>query len=300
MILMGLLAGIAGQSAVTRPSPPPPIIVIPRSYSALLPEIAVPAVRATPGQSLPTLFSSNDYPVAALRDGEMGTTAVVLAIAPDGRVSQCSIATSSGSASLDSATCSILVRRARFTPARDGDGNAAEDRFASRIRWILPPRPPTPFADHRTALVFTTDAAGAVMACRVEGSTDSSGNDRLCAAMMPQARAIVSQAARTSVMADRELVLEQGFLIGGPESARHIGQRPGETLGMQFALVLEIDPAGAISYCGSDRDGDDRQRVTAACADTVKRKFVPADSATGDQSVRRGVRYWASYTRPIG
>jgi protein TonB len=87
---------------------------------------------------LPGLFSTDDYPQSAIRNEEQGTTAVRLTIGPDGRVSDCSITSSSGSSALDSATCNILKRRARFTPAKDQAGNPVSDTFPQRIRWELP------------------------------------------------------------------------------------------------------------------------------------------------------------------
>jgi protein TonB len=84
------------------------------------------------------LFSNDDYPAAALRNEEQGTTVVRLTIGPDGRVSDCAISSSSGSSSLDNTTCSILRRRARFTPAKDQAGNPISDTYTQRIRWEIP------------------------------------------------------------------------------------------------------------------------------------------------------------------
>ena len=87
---------------------------------------------------LPGLFSTDDYPEAALRRNEQGTVAFSLAVDRHGRGGQCIIASSSGSAILDQATCDILRRRARFVPARDASGNAVADLTNGRIRWQLP------------------------------------------------------------------------------------------------------------------------------------------------------------------
>jgi len=88
--------------------------------------------------NLPSLFSTDDYPQSAIRNEEQGTTAVRLSIGPDGRVAECSITSSSGSSALDSATCNIIKRRARYTPARDSAGNATTGTDTTRIRWVLP------------------------------------------------------------------------------------------------------------------------------------------------------------------
>jgi protein TonB len=85
-----------------------------------------------------TLFSADDYPAEAQVRGEEGTVRAKLDIDTRGRVSKCSIIQSSGHASLDEATCQILRRRARFTPARDVDGKAVPDSVTTPpVVWRL-------------------------------------------------------------------------------------------------------------------------------------------------------------------
>jgi protein TonB len=45
---------------------------------------------------------------------------------------------SSGSAALDSASCRILRSRARFTPARAGDGHPTAGEVVHTRIWTLP------------------------------------------------------------------------------------------------------------------------------------------------------------------
>ncbi|MFL6733952.1 MAG: energy transducer TonB [Sphingomicrobium sp.] len=84
------------------------------------------------------LFSANDYPAEAQRDGEEGTVRAELTIDQRGRVRRCTIVASSSHSSLDNATCRILARRARFTPARDVNGDAVRDTVLTPpIVWRL-------------------------------------------------------------------------------------------------------------------------------------------------------------------
>lgn len=84
------------------------------------------------------LFSGDDYPAAAIRRNETGSVRARLAIGTDGTVTGCSIVESSGSATLDRATCNVLKGRARFTPARDSSGRAASDSYLTpAIVWKL-------------------------------------------------------------------------------------------------------------------------------------------------------------------
>lgn len=87
---------------------------------------------------LRSLFSVDDYPADAQRKGEEGTVQAELAVDAAGRTVACTVLHSSGSASLDSATCALLQRRARFLPARDVDGKAVPDRVTTPpIVWRL-------------------------------------------------------------------------------------------------------------------------------------------------------------------
>ena len=93
---------------------------------------------APPRANLSALISSADYPVAALRAEQQGTVEFRLDVSAEGRVTGCTITSSSGSSALDSATCSLLVRRARFTPALDRQGRPTTGTVESRIRWAIP------------------------------------------------------------------------------------------------------------------------------------------------------------------
>lgn len=104
------------------PAPPPPRIVPPQRARA----------------NLNSYFSADDYPAAALRGNDQGTTGFSLTIGPNGRVTECSVTSSSGSSALDQATCRILRSRARYTPARDSSGNPTSGRDSGRVTWRLP------------------------------------------------------------------------------------------------------------------------------------------------------------------
>jgi len=110
------------REIVSPPPPPKPMTVEPARAKA----------------NLGSYVSDSDYPAAAIRGEEQGTTRFRLAIGPDGRVANCTVTGTSGSSALDRATCTIMQKRARFTPARDSSGNAVGDSVSSAIRWVLP------------------------------------------------------------------------------------------------------------------------------------------------------------------
>ena len=119
------------------PPAPPPISIAPPAPAApppprIQPKGAVP--KGNPGNWATT----NDYPTRALREERAGVTGFRVGVGADGRVTNCSVTSSSGSPDLDEATCSNVTRRARFNPATDGEGQPTTGSYTGRIRWVIP------------------------------------------------------------------------------------------------------------------------------------------------------------------
>jgi protein TonB len=110
--------------APPKPPPPPP------------PPRKVQPARAK--ANLVSLFSDEDYPASAVRSGESGATGFRLDVGTNGRVSACTVTSSSGSSALDTTTCRLLKSRARFSPATDSTGGPTTDTVTGRIVWRLP------------------------------------------------------------------------------------------------------------------------------------------------------------------
>lgn len=115
------------------PLPPPPVIAPP----------APPPPKFTPTGAVPRnnpggWATTNDYPSRALREEREGTTGFKVTVDTDGRVTDCQITSSSGHPDLDEATCKNVTRRARFKPAKDGNGEETTGTYSNRIRWVIP------------------------------------------------------------------------------------------------------------------------------------------------------------------
>lgn len=82
--------------------------------------------------------TNDNYPPSALRRGEQGKTRFRLDINEKGRADNCQILESSGSPELDETTCDILIKRARFKPARDEAGRPVRGIHESTMTWQLP------------------------------------------------------------------------------------------------------------------------------------------------------------------
>jgi protein TonB len=122
---------------VTAPTPPVIQPVVPSPPAPPPPPRKVVSAQSAKGD-LRTLFSADDYPASAQAAGAEGTSQASITIGPDGRVVGCNIIRSSGNTALDSATCNIIRRRAKFVPARDSNGNATSDTITTPpITWRL-------------------------------------------------------------------------------------------------------------------------------------------------------------------
>ena len=142
--------------------PPPPMappsivqtMVAPPTITQVISPVIPPVAPAPPAPPAPPppkkieparakgdvrmLFSDSDYPASAQAAGAQGTAQAQLTIGPDGRVVGCSLVRSTGNGALDAATCNILRRRAKFTPAHDTSGAATTDTYTTPpITWRL-------------------------------------------------------------------------------------------------------------------------------------------------------------------
>ncbi|MFL6721538.1 MAG: energy transducer TonB [Sphingomonas sp.] len=130
-------------------APPPPI----QTVTAVAPPVIPPVAPSPPAPPPPprkvqsaqsakgvlrSLFTGDDYPASAQAAGAEGTAQAQLTIGPNGQVVACNLTRSTGNGALDSATCNILRRRAKFTPARDSNGNPTTDTVSTPpIVWRL-------------------------------------------------------------------------------------------------------------------------------------------------------------------
>jgi protein TonB len=78
-----------------------------------------------------------DYPKAERKAEVEGSVTVSFVVAADGRVQDCTVAQSSGSTGLDTATCRLIAARFRYEPALDAKGRAINERRGWRQRWWI-------------------------------------------------------------------------------------------------------------------------------------------------------------------
>ena len=82
---------------------------------------------------LPVAVTYEDYPKMALRREEEGTTILSLQVDPDGQITDCQTARSSGSPDLDAQACLLYRSRGRF----ELRGSAGPVTIKAPVTWQL-------------------------------------------------------------------------------------------------------------------------------------------------------------------
>lgn len=98
--------------------------------------------RITPARWLSGGIDASDYPDGAYRSRRGGTVHLRFTVAPSGRVSDCAVTRSSGSRELDNVTCRLIVRRFRYRPARNAEGQPIASTVVGEHVWEVAPQPP--------------------------------------------------------------------------------------------------------------------------------------------------------------
>ncbi|MDV3458317.1 energy transducer TonB [Sphingomonas sp. HF-S4] len=86
-------------------------------------------------------LKDSDYPDGAAEAGIGGTVGVRYLVWTDGRVRDCEITRSSGSAELDATTCRLIEARFRFRPSRDARGRPVPATIVENHSWMIRAEP---------------------------------------------------------------------------------------------------------------------------------------------------------------
>ncbi len=113
-----------GTAAPPKPKPTPPP----------LPDPIAASPRGNPGAWITT----RDYRPRWVRSGMEGSARFNLEISASGRVTNCTVTGSTGHNALDVATCRLIKKRAKFTPARNSAGDKVSGSYSNSVTWRLP------------------------------------------------------------------------------------------------------------------------------------------------------------------
>lgn len=112
-----------GDAVFPDPTPDPP---------------AFTPIKARPKGKLSQWVTPDDYPSMDQRLRHEGTSSFRLAIDAAGKPTGCTIVASSGWPGLDEATCTKIMRRARFEAAIDNTGARTEGTYSGAVNWQIP------------------------------------------------------------------------------------------------------------------------------------------------------------------
>lgn len=168
------------------------------SIGALLLTVSpLPAVAATPQGPEPagdpgTWITYEDYPSVSLRDDQEGTVGFVLLVDPQGVPASCKVTQTSQFEQLDTQTCNLLMRRARFVPARDAQGSPVDGSYRSSVLWVIEESEPQEMASAEVLANFVIGTDGKQRECTVDkrvGPPDLTSSFAMCS---PKARFVVA------------------------------------------------------------------------------------------------------------
>lgn len=92
---------------------------------------------ALPSNDPAKWVSSTDYPNDIDRTSVIGPVRFIVKVSHEGLPISCVVGKSSGNELLDSAACTLVMRRAKFHPPKDREGRSSDGYFASGVSWGL-------------------------------------------------------------------------------------------------------------------------------------------------------------------
>lgn len=98
---------------------------------AILAAAVTPAAPVEPG----SWFTSKEYPKTAMMVANRGHIAYRIIVSPDGSALRCE---GQGNTDLDRDVCEVVMKRARFTPAKDDQGRPAFGVYDGVASFLMP------------------------------------------------------------------------------------------------------------------------------------------------------------------
>ena len=169
-------------------------------------QLSLPVPLGLPFPDVRAVFSSDDMPAYVQMGGINRFVATRTTVRPDGTIQDCTVERGSGDAKLDAYTCAIIVRRAKFRPAKWVDGSTAYGVIRVPVTWAIggPPSksevqsayPPDmeltvtrlpAGADRRTslALMIVVDENGRVVGCHERPKISQQGRTKTFGELAP-------------------------------------------------------------------------------------------------------------------
>ena len=111
-------------------------------WIALAAQLSVPVINDKRTPDVRSVFSADDFPIYLASAGVSRTVYTRTTVRPDGLIQNCVAESTSGDAKLDAYTCAIIVKRAKFLPAKWIDGSPAYGVIRVPVSWRIGNAPP--------------------------------------------------------------------------------------------------------------------------------------------------------------
>ncbi|QIK77759.1 energy transducer TonB [Sphingomonas piscis] len=165
---MTLIIALASFAASLQAASEAPVTIVPGqpvSMAGSASAASKAGADAKPKLLDPQVLKAEDYPDDALQRGEQGSVVIRLTVDPAGKVTDCNIATSSKSASLDAVSCRVYAERAQYEPAT----NAKARSFTETVTWRMGQSGPSRHGwFHRMSVLI--HSTGEQTDCKIESS----------------------------------------------------------------------------------------------------------------------------------
>ncbi|WP_260922956.1 energy transducer TonB [Novosphingobium sp. 9] len=158
---MAVLLAMSGAAGAAMASPVP-ITGAEKIAESMQGKAQAPRPNGNPG----AWVLPDDYP----KGGAQGRTGVRLAVAADGRVTSCTVTSSSGNDELDQTACARLAERATFYPATNDKGRAVAGTYSTAVKWTQDEEG-RHLAPGATTMIIDVEADGSVADCRMVEAT---------------------------------------------------------------------------------------------------------------------------------
>jgi TonB family protein len=187
--------------------------------------------------------TDDDYPPVAARQAHEGTVAFQLQIDSSGIPAGCSIVHSSGHEELDQQVCSLLVQRARFSPARDATGNAIAAPYSGRFTWRMG-RDAEVSQPASIRLENEWSADNVLLSCAIGGEVAARAGQSCGALTVGSKR---EEAGMLGAGKHRRITTEISLQIGDPKPL--VYDAPGQIKLSKRLAVFEVGPDGKRIKC---------------------------------------------------
>jgi hypothetical protein len=165
-------------------------------WIALAAQLSVPVPATGQVPDVRAVFSVDDFPEYLQRAGVSRIVYTRTTVRPDGSIQNCVAEITSGDAKLDAYTCAIIVKRARFLPAKWLDGSATYGVIRVPVSWRIGNGPPSEQEVLRSAvpdLVLSVNrlpkGARKIAAVNLEVAADEKGRILSCVEYAPPVNA---------------------------------------------------------------------------------------------------------------